>query len=82
MNERLEFKLRLEDFVFSNSRTPRNASEWLDVVSTIPEVKAINKMDKRVTEPWSKIVDDIRGAKKGIRIVLVPVRVGQMGLDG
>ena len=72
---------RLEDFVF---RTPRNASEWLHVGLTIKEVEAINKKDKTVTEPWSKIVEDIRGATKGIsiRIVLVPVRVGQMGLNG
>ena len=34
LDERVEFKLpRLDDFVFSNSRTPTNACEWLDVGS-------------------------------------------------
>ena len=80
LDERLEFKI-LEEFVFSNSKTPRNASDWMDVGTAITEVKAINKKDKTVTEPWSTIVEEIRGAKKGItiRIVLVPGKVGQMG---
>ena len=71
LDERLEFKI-LEEFVFSNSKTPRNASDWMDVGTAITEVKAINKKDKTVTEPWSTIVEEIRGATKGIRIVLVP----------
>ena len=72
---------KLEEFRFSYTRNPRNASDWLDVGTGVSEVRSFNTQDKTVTEPWLKMEVDIGGVTNGliIRIVILPAKVGVVG---